>query len=58
MEMIDYAFDKNLVESLDFLICLAKCDSFKFINYLKLKYREQPSNNLHQKLTKKYCSAN
>lgn len=43
MQMIYESFDKNIVASLDFLICLAKCDPFKLINYLKEKYREKPS---------------
>lgn len=47
--------DRGIVKSLDFLICLAQSSPNKLVEYLKLKYREQPADNLHIKLSKKYC---
>lgn len=50
--------DKGLTKALDFFNCFARLNPFKFVEYLKTKYRESPSDNLHAKLSKKYCLGN
>ena len=50
--------DKGLIRALDFLNCLAKMAPVKMVNYLKDKYRSTPANNLHTKLSKKFCTGN
>jgi hypothetical protein len=55
LEMATSYLDLNLVRSLSFFICLAQVSSTKFIDYLRTKYREHPSENLQIKLSKKFC---
>jgi hypothetical protein len=55
VEMAAEDLDRGILKALDFLVCLAQCAPLKFMDYLKLKYRERPSDNLHLKLSKKYC---
>lgn len=50
--------DKGLLKSFDFFVFFAKLAPLKFVDYLKNKYRENPSDNLHTKLSKKYCLGN
>lgn len=50
--------DRGVLKSLDFFNCFAQLASFKFMDYLKCKYRESPTDNLHTKLSKKYCFGN
>ena len=50
--------DKGLVKAFDFFVFFAKLAPLKFVDYLKNKYRENPSDNLHTKLSKKYCLGN
>ena len=58
MELTTEYMDKGLYKALDFFVCFAKLAPFKFVEYLKNKYRENPSDNLHTKLSKKYCLGN
>lgn len=54
MEMATEYLDRGIIKALDFFNCLAQLTPSKFIEYLKLKYRERPSDNLQIKLSKKY----
>ncbi len=55
MEMSTEYLDRGILKALDFFNCLAQLSPSKFIDYLKITYREKPSDNLHMKLSKKYC---
>ena len=50
--------DRGIYRAIDFFVCLAQSSPHKFIEYLKLKYRESPSDNLHIKLCRKYNMGN
>ena len=58
MELAADYLDKGLMKALDFFVCFAKLAPLKFVDYLRDKYRENPSDNLQTKLSKKYCLAN
>lgn len=55
LKMAAAILDQNIPKAVDFLHCLVQVNPQKFIEYLKEKYRESPSDNLHSKLAKKYC---
>ena len=58
MELATQYMDKGITKALDFFNCFARLTPFKFVEHLKAKYRESPSDNLHAKLSKKYCLGN
>lgn len=55
LKMAATILDQNIPKAVDFLHCLVQVCPQKFMEYLKEKYRESPSDNLHSKLAKKYC---
>lgn len=55
IEMATEFLDRGILKALDFFGCLAQLVPAKFVEFLKLKYRERPMDNLHMKLSKKYC---
>lgn len=55
MKLTIEMMDLNIAKSIDFFNCLAQANPLKFLEYLKEKFREKPSDNLHLKLAKKYC---
>ena len=50
--------ERGSTRVLEFFNGLALATPVKFVDYLKVKYREKPSDNLHLKLSKKYCTSN
>ena len=58
MELATDFLDKGTPKALDFFNCFAQLTPQKFFDYLKTRYRESPSDNLHTKLSRKYCLGN